>query len=124
MKFFIVTDRNIISLGEFARDIFLLNVLDLSSDEVFYEPVQEFKEFTLEKIRKLPIKLGITEEVKSDLVFAFSSISVGNKFLCINEIDFEKDVFSFYFQIQNYVNTGIGYKEALEKVNSLFEKII
>lgn len=123
MRLIVVTDNKMLSLGIFAKDIFADIVLKVDSDKSF-DVVQTVENDTLEKIKKLPIDYGITQEVKNGIISAFEEMSIGTKFLCISDwiIDSKSEIAKAYWQIQKDVNDGMDYIAAVNKANEFLGK--
>ena len=79
---------------------------------------------TLEKVKKLPIDYGITQEIKDGIVSAFKEMSPGTKFLCVSDwiIDFKSPKAKAYWQIQKDVNNGMDYVAAVTKANEFLKE--
>ncbi len=71
MRLTVVTNNKMISLGVFAKDIFSDIVLTVDKTDNSFNVVQTVEDDTLEKVKKLPIDYGITQEIKDGIVSAF-----------------------------------------------------
>ncbi len=119
MRLTVITDNKMISLGMFAKDIFSDIVLTVDKTDNSFNVVQTVEDDTLEKVKKLPVDYGITQEIKDGIVSAFEEMSPGTKFLCVSDwiIDFKSPKAKAYWQIQKDVNDGMDYLDAVNKAN-------
>ncbi|MCT7564138.1 hypothetical protein [Aliarcobacter butzleri] len=123
MRLTVITDKKMLSLGIFAKDIFADIVLKVDSDKSF-DVVQIVENDTLEKVKKLPIDYGITQDIKDGIISAFEEMSLGTKFLCVSDwiIDFKSPKAKAYWQIQKDVNDGMDYLDAVNKANEFLKE--
>ena len=77
MRLTVITDNKMISLGMFAKDIFSDIVLTVDKTDNSFNVVQTVKNDTLEKVKKLPIDYGITQDIKDGIISAFEEMSPG-----------------------------------------------
>lgn len=121
MRLTVVTNNKMIGLGILAKDIFAERVLKLDEDGKSFDVIQLVESDTLEKIKGLPIEYGITQDIKDGIIKAFEEMSIGTKFLCVDDwvTDYKGDRAKGYWQIQKYINKGMKYKEAVEKANNM-----
>ena len=121
MRLTVVTNNKMLSLGIFAKDIFADIVLKVDSADKSFDVIQIVENDTLEKVKKLPIDYGITQEVKDGIISAFEEMSPGTKFLCVSDwiIDFNGAKAKAYWQIQKDINNGMDYVDAVNKANAL-----
>lgn len=125
MRLEVVTNNKMISLGIFAKDIFLTTVCEPDKDNLF-DALQEIKPDTLEKVKNLPVKAGITKEIKDGIIKAFSDMKVGEKFLCINDwvVNYESKKAKYFWKVQELCNKGYSLKEAEERSKKILKKEI
>ncbi len=124
MRLTVVTNNKMLSLGMFAKDIFADIVLKVDSADKSFDVIQIVENDTLEKVKKLPIDYGITQEIKDGIVSAFKEMSPGTKFLCVSDwiIDFKSPKAKAYWQIQKDVNNGMDYVAAVTKANEFLKE--
>lgn len=124
MRLTVITNDKMIGLGIFAKDIFSDIVLTVDKTDNSFNVVQTVEHDTLEKIKKLPIDYGITQEIKDGIITAFKEMSPGTKFLCVNDwiVDCKSDRSKAYWEILKDVNDGMDYVAAVNKANESIMK--
>lgn len=126
MRMMVVTHSNMLSLGIFAKDVFVDTVLTLDEDGKSFDTVQVVQPDTLERVRLLPVEGGITAEIKEGAIAAFKEMQVGEKFLCVDDwiVDFKSDRAKFYWKAQELLNQDKELKDAVKEANAwLKEKV-
>ncbi|MFA6144045.1 MAG: hypothetical protein WCW84_06705 [Sulfurimonas sp.] len=115
MRLTITTFTKMISLGIFAKDIFLKHVL-LSDENDQFDSVQVFTPNMLSAAKSLPLDGGIDEKVKDGIIDALSELSEGDRFLVNGAwvIDFKSREAKFYWKVVEMLN--IDKDEELQSI--------
>lgn len=125
MRMEVVTHKKMISLGMFAKDLFAEHVLIMDEDGKSFDTLQTVQVDTLDKIKAMPIGGGFTQSIKDGTIDAFSSMNVGDKFLCINAwvVDYKSDEAKFYWEAQRLCNEGKTLSEAKDLANVWLQEL-
>lgn len=107
MRLSIITGTAIISLGIFAKDIFMETVLKADENGAF-DTINIFTINMTNKVEELEIDHGITKEIKEGMIKAFSKMKEGEKFL-VNRAwitDIGSNEAKIYFKIVELLNNN------------------
>lgn len=124
MRMEIITHDSIVSLGDLAKDIFAEEILSLNSNGLYFNIIQEVREDTKDRINQLSTNKIFNSDLKKSCIEAFSTMSVGEKFLCINAwlLNMESEEAYFYRYVQRLCNQGCELDEAMSIANDLIQK--
>lgn len=120
MRMEVVTKSNMISLGMFAKDHFIENVLVVDEDGKSFDALQVVQLDTLDRVKNIETKGAFSQRIKDGAIEAFSKMEVGDKFLCLNAwiTDYKSDEAKFYWEVQRLCNESHSLKEATELGNN------
>lgn len=119
MRMEVVTNKNIISLGAFAKDLFAEHVLVIDENGKSFDVVQTVREDTVDRIKNMPLQSGFTQKIKDGTILAFEEMKVGEKFLCLDAwlFDYQCPEARFYWRVQHSINSGLTLQEATDEGN-------
>lgn len=125
MRLTITTQTKMISLGLFAKDIFLNHVLWPDENNQF-DAVQEFRPDMLVAAKSLPIDGGIDEGVKAGIVEALSELAEGERFLVNGAwvVDLKSQEAKFYWKVVELLNANKkdDLKSVVKKANQFINE--
>lgn len=119
MRMEVVTHDKMISLGFLAKNLFVKHVLVVDEDGQSFDTLQTVQADTLEKIKAMPTEGGFTQEIKDGAICAFSSMNVGDKFLCLDAwvTNYQSEEAKFYWEVQRLCNEGHALQDASKLAN-------
>lgn len=126
MRLTITTHTKMISLGIFAKDIFMNHVLWSDENDQF-DTVQTFRPDMLVAAKTLPLNGGIDEKVKQGVIDALSELKDGDRFLVNGAwvVDFKSREAKFYWKVVEMLNEDkeADLQSVVAKANAFLKTI-